>query len=120
MIRFEKDEINKKYSKTWVLCNDNAQSKLWRSKFTEKYGGSFVREGRNGYFKWEEPKFVPRKRKYVFEDKNGVVYIVENILEFCRVNDLLRAKMYEVISGTRKQYKGYKYITTIEAKGLKI
>ena len=117
MIRFNKEDINKKYSKTWVLCNDNAQSKVWRSKFTQSHGGKFIPEGRNGYFKWEEEKIRPEKRKYVFEDKNGVVYIVENIMEFCRLNDLLRPKMYDLIYGTRKQYKGYKYITTIQAKG---
>ena len=44
MIRLKLDDINKKYSHTWVKCNDDAKSKFFREKFLQEFGGEFIQE----------------------------------------------------------------------------
>jgi hypothetical protein len=112
MIPMNKNDINRKYSPTWVYCNDNSRSNYFRSKFVEKYGGKFVKENSN-YYSWEENKKLDVRRKFIFEDRNGIVFVVENMYDFCKRNDLKRPAMYEMIAGKRKSHKGFKFISEI-------
>lgn len=113
MIRLKIEDVNKRYSQTWVKCNDDAQSKFFRNKFVEQYGGEFIREKRE--YKWQkkQPVVVNPRRKFVFEGPDGKIHFVENMFDFCKNNNLHRGPMYDVIAGTRKQYKKFKFIAEI-------
>ena len=113
MIPMNKSDINRKYSPTWVYCNDNSRSSYWRGKFISEHGGKFSKQ-KDGNYKWEpEPEAVDIRRKFIFEDRNGVAYMVENMYEFCKRHDLTRPAMYEMIAGKRKTHKGFKFISEI-------
>lgn len=112
MIRLKLEDVNKRYSQTWVKCNDDSKSKFFRGKFIEQFGGEFISEGRE--FRWQEiKKILPVRRKFIFEDPEGRIHFVENMYDFCKKRDLKRAPMYEMISGKRKQYKKYKFVGEI-------
>lgn len=113
MIPLIKEDINRKYSPTWVYCNDNSRAKIFREKFIKNFGGEFTKDGRN-YFKWQEIKPpVIKRRKFIFEDINGIIYTIENVYDFCKVNNLKRSAIYELVSGKRKTHKGFKFICEI-------
>lgn len=109
-----KEQINKVNSPTWVACNDDAKSTLWRQQFVNDFGGEFIKER---YWKWQEVQKPVEKRKiitpntkfFLFLKENSVVR-VHNMTDFCRRNNYSRAAMYEVINGKRKSYKGHTYI----------
>jgi len=112
MIPMKKEDVNKKYTPTWVYCNDNSRSAYYREKFTEVHGGKFVKQGRTTFI-WED-KEVPKepvqiRRKFIFEDKNGVTYMVDNMYEFCNTHNLTRPAMYDLMAGNRAHHKGFKF-----------
>ena len=108
-----KNDINRKYSPTWVYCNDNSRSTYFRKKFIEENGGNFTK-GRDGSFRWDEiKKQEPVRRKFIFEDQYGTVFVVDNMYEFCKNNDLTRPAMYDLMDGGRKHHKGFKFIAEI-------
>lgn len=111
MIVLKREDVNKKYSQTWVKCNDDSKSKYFREKFIQQFGGEFVKEG--SYHKWQEIKPVSLRRKFIFEGPDGQIHFIENVYDFCKRNDLNRSPMYEMIAGKRKQYKKYKYVGEI-------
>jgi hypothetical protein len=113
MIRLKIEDVNKRYSQTWVKCNDDAQSKFFRKKFIEQFGGEFIKEGRE--HKWQKivPVVVSPRRKLVFEGPDGKIHFIENLYDFCKKNDLNRTPMYDLMTGKRKQYKKYKFIAEI-------
>jgi len=112
MILLKLEDVNKRYSQTWVKCNDDSRSKIFRQKFLEQYGGEFIRE--RSEYKWREiPKPTITRRKFIFEDPEGRIHFVENMYDFCKKRDLNRAPMYEMIAGKRKQYKKYKFVGEI-------
>jgi len=111
MIQLKLEDVNRKYSQTWVKCNDDAQSKYFRNKFIAQFGGEFINEKR--YYVWREIKPVNVRRKFVFEGPDGTIHFVDNVYDFCKKNDLNRSPMYEMISGKRKQYKKFKFVTEI-------
>jgi len=134
---FNKDHVNKKNTKTWVRINDDAKSHIFREKFIQQFGGKFVKDGR--CWKWLELDFekafleeiqknakefeakvnefkmpepvikVERGKSFVFT-KNGEEVFIKNLLEFCMDNKLVRGAMYDLMSGKRKTYKGYKFL----------
>lgn len=127
---FNKDHVNKRNSRTWIRLNEDAKSGMFREKFIQQFGGKFVKEGR--YWKWLELDFekmflqeieqkvkefkipepvikVERGKSFVFT-KNGEEVYVKNLLEFCMDNKLVRGAMYDLMSGKRKIYKGYKFL----------
>jgi hypothetical protein len=108
-----KNDINRKYSPTWVYCNDNSRSSYFRKKFIEEHGGLFSKN-KNNTFTWEEEKKpISVRRKFIFEDRDGTLYVIDNMYEFCKINDLTRPAMYEMIDGKRKSHKGFKFIVEI-------
>ena len=125
-----KDHVNKRNTRTWVKINEDAKSQYFRNKFIEQFGGRFIKEGR--YWKWLEFDFeklfikeleekikqfkppepvikVERGKSFVFT-KNGEEVFIKNLLEFCMDNKLVRGAMYDLMSGKRKTYKGYKFL----------
>jgi len=114
-------DVNVRGSFTWVKCNDDAKSATFRQLFVNKHGGKFERKDK--FWEWtplnhqiinidaSEPKEVTKEVKnWVFVDSTGKEYIIQNILEFCKEQDLTRSSIYEVISGKRKQHKGFSLV----------
>ena len=121
-MRLSFNDVNRKYSFTWVKCNDDARSDYFRSLFISKHGGEFVRSGRH----WEwNPKpeqlikldasliqpasneTTPRGQKTWIFVKEDIEYTTKNVQEFCKENKLTRSSLYEVIVGKRKSHKGF-------------
>lgn len=111
-----KDQINRVNTPTWVACNDDARSQIWRNQFITDFGGEFIKNGR--HWRWQEIqirekqkiiKIIPNTKFFVFS-KEGSDVKVHNMTDFCRKNNYSRAAMYEVINGKRKSYKGHTYI----------
>lgn len=103
------EEINKRYSPTWVACNDNSKSKSFRDEILSKYGGEFIKDGR--YLKWQEIQpikevYVP-KRLLKFLDSSGKCVEIDNMTEYCQQHKLSKAAMYALLTGGRKSHKGY-------------
>ena len=46
--------------------------------------------------------------KYICTDPNGIEYRINNLSEFCREHNLLRASMREIYTGRYSQHKGWK------------
>ena len=116
-----KNDINRKGSQTWLNCNDNSRSNVYRNLFIKENGGNFKRVG--AYWEWTDSTKVdsinddsiqqsdtPKEKTWVFEDATGERHTTTNLTEFCKINDLSRAKIYELINKTRNSHKGYKFV----------
>jgi hypothetical protein len=127
----EKDQVNRRNTRVWVKMNEDAKSSYFRNQFIQKYGGKFVKEGK--HWKWVEIDFeklliedfekqvkefkppepvirIERGKNYVFLNKEGKEVYIKNLLDFCTENKLVRGAMYDLMSGKRKTYKGYKFL----------
>jgi len=127
----EKEQVNRRNSRLWIKMNEDAKSHHFRNRFIENHGGKFVKEGR--YWKWiaidfekliiedfenkvkefkaPEPVIkVERGKNYVFQNKEGNEVYIKNLLEYCMDNKLVRGAMYDLMTGKRKTYKGYKFL----------
>jgi hypothetical protein len=127
----EKEQVNRRNTRVWVKMNEDAKSSYFRNQFIHNHGGKFVKEGR--YWKWVEVDFeklliedfekkiqefkapepvikVERGKSYVFQDREGKEVHIKNLLDFCMENKLVRGAMYDLMSGKRKTYKGYKFL----------
>tara|TARA_R100000081_G_C4782985_1_gene152707 strand:- start:500 stop:820 length:321 start_codon:yes stop_codon:yes gene_type:complete len=102
MYRLIKDDVNKKHSYTWTKLNDDARYELFRKEFIAEFGGEFDTKG-----VWTEKK-VEVERTFLIERPDGVIDEVHNFAKYCRVRELNRSAMYEVLKGKRKQHKGYR------------
>jgi hypothetical protein len=113
------NNVNKVNSREWSFFNDNSKGAQNREKFLEKYGGIFTKVGRNWVWdsmKREEIAFSHRKSErklYLFTDKEGIKYITDNFIGFCRDHNLTKSAMYDVVMGKRKQHKGF-VVTVLE------
>ncbi|HAD22308.1 MAG TPA: hypothetical protein DCF87_09395 [Opitutae bacterium] len=105
---YKKENVNSVNTRTWVTLNDGCQSSAHRNQFCKQYGGEFIKNG--AYFKWEELERVPERRILIFE-REGEVFEVENVLEFCRNHQLTKSALYEVVSGKRKHHKNFRFVT---------
>ncbi len=126
----EKDQVNRRNTRIWVRINEDAKSSYFREQFIQRNGGKFIKEGR--HWKWVEldfaklmieefekkvkefksPEPVVRQekgKKFIFIKNNQEIHI-QNLLEFCMDNKLVRGAMYDLMSGKRKTYKGYKFL----------
>jgi hypothetical protein len=103
-----KDMINTRNTREWVKCNDDSKSHLYRDKFVAEHGGEFVKNGTS----WEW-KFIHNdvnedlKPLYEFKDTDGVTYLVDNLMKFCRQHDLNKSAIYKVMNGERSHHKGF-------------
>jgi hypothetical protein len=103
-----KQSVNRKNSRAWVKANDSANSHLYRDAFVKKHGGLFEKMG--GVWVWTEKVPVvgtePTKL-WIFHKSDGGTYMVQNFMEFCRIHDLSKSAMYELMNGKRKSHKGF-------------
>ncbi len=106
---FKKD-VNKKYSPTWILCNDNSKSKTYRAIFLERFGGRFDKTG--PYYVWKsrilKEHYVPKTKTVRVFNRTGEILVIQNIKKYCRDNKMSRAAFGEMLKGTRKSYKGFR------------
>jgi len=119
-----KDYVNKRNTRDWVKCNDDAKAHIWRDRFVEEHGGAFNQEGKE--WVWyedstlptpESPKTAPEpaidtrirqaRKEFIFINKNGVEFLTDNFTQFCRKNDLNKSAMYKVMNGERSHHKGF-------------
>lgn len=111
------NDVNNRGSFTWTKCNDDAKSHIFRQLFVNKHGGRFERKDR--YWEWNlsesqlinidasEPENDTIKTKTWIFIKDGNYVETQNILDFCKKNDLTRSSIYELIAGKKRQHKGY-------------
>jgi hypothetical protein len=113
-----KNEINRRGSASWLLCNDNSKSGYFREKFIQENGGKFTKNGRT--WEWSEDTVTvptappePHKnlKKWIFLDAEGNQHIVYNLTEFATKNNLSRQKLYDLLKGERKSHKGYTFVS---------
>jgi len=100
-----KDNINRRNTREWVKCNEDAKAPQWRNKFIAEHGGEFVKKYR--VWEWQNIHIPEQKKKYELTDAEGTVTIVENLKKFCRENELNTGAIHKVIKGDRKQHKGF-------------
>ena len=121
------NDVNRKYTFTWVKCNDDARSIYFRNLFIKRFGGEFSKKGRC----WEwmpsqeqviflessivEPPAVQIQepsKTWIFKDIDGNLIKTKNVQEFCKQHKLTRSSLYEVITGKRKHHKGFSFVET--------
>jgi len=111
-----KEDANKKHSRTWTRLNDDSKSKIYRKKFVESFGGEFIQLSR-WEWKWSEPKPEPEptpepepksKRTIVMVRPDGEEDEITNLSKYCRDHGLDDAAVYRVLKGDRNHHKGYK------------
>jgi len=54
--------------------------------------------------------FSYRRNNYLIESPEGKIFSVNNIIDFCKKHNLMRAKMISLSTGKQKYYKGWKCI----------
>ena len=125
------NDVNRRNSFTWIKCNDDAKSGFFRQQFINRFGGEFLKVGRS--WEWSPTKEqiivleasisnppqsnepVEPSKTWLFKNKDGDIIKTKNVQEFCKQNALTRSSLYEVISGKRKQHKGFTFLeTTVE------
>ena len=103
--------VNRRNTKEWIKCNDNSKSHIHRQNFIEEHGGEFVKNGK--FYTWqnihssETHEAKDKKPLYEFKDKNGVTYLADNLMKFCRQYDLNKSAIYKVMNGERSHHKGF-------------
>ena len=108
MSEYNPENVNRKNTRTWVKINEDSRSNLHRNNFCKRYGGEFIKIGKK--FQWEELENEPERRIFVFE-REGEVFEVENVLDFCRKQNLTKSALYEVVTGKRKHHKNFRFVT---------
>lgn len=128
MISLSLNDVNRKYSFTWIRCNDDSKSAHFRNMFIHKYGGEFHKN--EIYWEWTPtkeqliildqsiidpppPQIHEPSKTWIFKNIDGVDVKTKNIQEFCKTYFLTRSSLYEVISGKRKHHKGFSFVESI-------
>lgn len=124
-----KNDINRKGSASWLLCNDNSKSSWFRGQFVQKFGGTFSKNGR--YWEWVEnissvvvsteppkPQTEEPKKSWTFTDEQGKYYTTESLTEFAKEFGLSRQKLYDLMKGERKSHKGFKFASKVDPENL--
>lgn len=65
---------------------------------------------KKGTHNFSDPTFYDKyhSKEYLITFPDGHIEIIKNLAKFCRENDLNRGHMHKIISGRRKQHKGFK------------
>ena len=106
-----KDYVNRRNTRDWVKCNEDAKSGYWRDEFVKEHGGQFIQEGK--IWRWEEQKIIvdnrikQERKEYIFINKDGVEFLTDNFTKFCRKNELNKSAMHQVMKGDRNHHKGF-------------
>jgi|APFre7841882793_1041355.scaffolds.fasta_scaffold00047_41 hypothetical protein len=127
-----KNDVNRKGSASWLLCNDNSRSSWFREQVIQKFGGIFNKNGR--YWEWVEniphtssivitteppvPALEDSKKTWTFGDEQNKYYTTENLTEFAKEYKLSRQKLYDMMKGERKSHKGFKFVSKSDPENL--
>ena len=103
----DKNKVNIRNTREWVKMNEDSKSHLYRDKFVAEHGGEFVKNGRVWEWQIIHNSDEDNKPLYEFKDKDGVTYLVDNLMKFCRQNDLNKSAIYKVMNGERSHHKGF-------------
>jgi len=112
-VKMNKDYINKRNTRDWIRCNEDAKSGYWRNIFVEEHGGEFLQTGR--FWEWKEKihkiiednRIQQERKEFIFINKDGVEFLTDNFSKFCRINELNKSAIYKVMSGKRSHHKGF-------------
>lgn len=115
-----KDHVNRVNTRTWIKCNADNRSHLFREKFVSVHGGMFVKSGK--YWVWDNignlNTFVnvPKHEKtiYLITTPDGIQLLVDNLSQFCEEHNLNRSIMYAVVRGDRNHHKNYKIVKLLD------
>jgi hypothetical protein len=105
--------INVKNTKMWVKANESSNSNKFRDAFVQRYGGIFKKQGSSWVWSEHFEEKIQPSRAWLFTRNDGVSFMVENFMEFCRINSLSKSAMYELMAGKRKSHKGFVKIDRI-------
>jgi len=99
--------INRRNTKPWVQANETTNSEMYRDAFVKKHGGRFVKNGRVWF--WEEmiDEEKQSNKLWLITRNDGVSFMFDNFMEFCRINNLSKSALYDVMHGRRKSHKGF-------------
>jgi len=104
---YNKDQVNRRNTRTWVWMNEDSRAAGHRRKFVETHGGEFVRQGRNFVWRMLEKSPIKTKSMYVFIRPDGIRDLVENFSKYCVDNELNKSTMFAVMRGSRPHHKGF-------------
>lgn len=100
--------VNRQNSREWIAANARPNSHKYREAFVKKHGGVFEKTGAVWCWNKKAPKQEEQPTKlWIFHKADGGTFMVQNFMEFCRIHDLSKSAMYEVMSGKRKSHKGF-------------
>ena len=103
-----KQLINKQNSRAWISANGKPNSHLYREAFVKKHGGIFEKNGMMWVWREKAPVQEEQPNKlWIFHKTDGGTFIVQNFMEFCRIHELSKSAMYELMNGKRKSHKGF-------------
>lgn len=99
--------VNKQNSREWIAANAKPNSHKYREAFIQKHGGVFERLGNSWIWKEKGQEEKTPNKLWLFTKSDGVSFMVDNFMEFCRNHELSKSAMYEVMNGKRKSHKGF-------------
>ena len=113
----KKEDINKKNSATWCRVNEDGNATGWRKRFTELFGGEFVKN--IAVWEWKEDlpepepepevKVIkPAVKSWVVPKPNGKKDVITNLSKYCKEHKLDDSAIYRVLNGERNHHKGYR------------
>jgi hypothetical protein len=95
------------------MFNENGRAESNRKNLVLKYGGSWERRGNLWFWNEKMNKTIVftdskvQRQLYLFTNKDGVSYLTDNFVRFCRENELTKSAMGDILTGKRKQHKGF-------------
>ena len=98
------EETKEKMSKSAMGRKMSEESK---KKLSELHRGRIYKE------KFSHEHISRMRKKYKFINPQGEVIHIENLLKYCRENELNQAHMHGVWTGKRKQHKGWTSINSV-------
>lgn len=117
---FDIRNINRVNSSEWSKCNNDGKSQFWREWVCKNHGGEFKRDrvGKMLVWVWVQPP-DGEIAKWIFIDKDGNEYRVNNFRGFCKEHGLDDGRMYNTYTGARKNHKGWRAIRLYGVEGKK-
>tara|TARA_B110000495_G_scaffold99357_1_gene85927 strand:- start:89 stop:649 length:561 start_codon:yes stop_codon:yes gene_type:complete len=110
--------MRKDYMWSFEGCQHSleARGKMRKQRIGKKLSNDTKRkisEGNKGRVykgKYSHEHISRMRKKYAFLDPHGKIVHIENLLKFCRENNLLQSHMHSVYTGARPQHKGWKSV----------
>lgn len=94
--------IGRELNDEWKLKIKNNNAKYWLNKSHSEETKSKLRIINIG------KEYPERRKTYKIISPTGEEFIINNLSDFCKKNNLTRSKMVSVATGTRKHHKNFK------------